>query len=563
MWTGFLTVRGDSAMCEVVGDLRMIQTRCFRLWGLSILLVIMCFSTTGVVNAESVGLVDAVKRMDAAAGRTLLDQGVAVNRPTADGSTALHWAVHRGDLELVDILLKAGADVSAANRYAVEPLSLAALNGDRVVIERLLDAGADANTTLPEGETVLMTVARTGEVAAIRALVAAGANVNARDDVHGQSALMWAAAKGHARAIHVLIEAGGDVHARTEIPVVAPVGYRSLFSITSPTGFTPLIFAVRHGHLEATRALLDAGADPNDVLSDGQSVLVVAAANANWEAANYLLDRGADPNLAAAGWNALHQTVRTRRMNVGFGAPGPISSGSVDSIDVIKKLLDHGAHVNARMTRNGMKDGQRNRLNRLGATAFFLAAKVTDVEAMKVLIDGGADPMIPSVENTTALMVAAGLDIWNPGEDGGSLPGQEEEVLEAVKMCVELGHDVNAVNDLGETALHGAAFRGANIVVEYLVEQGATLDPKDQNGWTPWAIANGFSYSDFYKAQKHTAELLVQYLEEKNLPTGEPIPGSVCFDCLQTRLDQAQAVRERDKRLEDEFRATLSRRAVR
>ena len=190
MWTGFLTVRGDSAMCEVVGDLRMIQTRCFRLWGLSILLVIMCFSTTGVVNAESVGLVDAVKRMDAAAVRALLDQGVAVNRPTADGSTALHWAVHRGDLELVDILLKAGADVSAANRYAVEPLSLAALNGDRVVIERLLDAGADANTTLPEGETVLMTVARTGEVAAIRALVAAGANVNARDDVHGQSALM-------------------------------------------------------------------------------------------------------------------------------------------------------------------------------------------------------------------------------------------------------------------------------------------------------------------------------------------------------------------------------------
>lgn len=541
----------------------MTRKRRYRLWGLSVLLGMSCLSTTGLLNAEGVGLVDAVKRVDAAAVRTLLDQGVAVNETTADGSTALHWAVHRGNLELVDMLLDAGADVAAANRYAVEPLSLAAINGDAGVIERLLAAGADANTTLPEGETVLLTVARTGEVAAIRVLVAAGANVNARDDVHGQSALMWAAARGHARAIHVLAEAGGDIHARTEIPAPPPVGYRSLFAVTSPTGFTPLVFAVRQGHLEATRALLDAGADPNDVLSDGQSVLVVSAANANWEVAGYLLDRGADPNLAAAGWNALHQTVRTRRMNVGFGAPGPIPSGSVDSIDVIKKLLSHGVDVNARMTRNGMKDGQRNRLNRLGATAFFLASKVTDVEAMKALIDGGADPMIPSVENTTALMVAAGLDIWNPGEDGGSLPGQEEEVLEAVKMCVELGHDVNAVNDLGETALHGAAFRGANIVVEYLVEQGAALDAKDQNGWTPWAIANGFSYSDFYKAQKHTAELLAQYLAEKNLPTGESIPGSVCFDCLQTRLDQAQAVRERDKRLEDEFGAVLSHRAGR
>ena len=138
-------------------------------------------------------------------------------------------------------------------------------------------------------------------------------------------------------------------------------------------------------------------------------------------------------------------------------------------------------------------------------------------------------------------MVAAGLDIWNPGEDGGSLPGQEEEVLEAVRMCVELGNDVNAANDLQETALHGAAFRGANIVVEYLVEQGARLDARDQNGWIPWAVAYGFSYSDFYKAQRHTAALLAEYMEARGISTdGETIPGSVCFDCLQTRRDQSQ-----------------------
>ena len=268
------------------------------------------------------------------------------------------------------------------------------------------------------------------------------------------------------------------------------------------------------------------------------------------------MDQGADPNAAEAGWNALHQTVRTRRMNVGFGTPGPITAGTVDSIDVIDKLITKGVDVNARMTKNGIRDGQRNRLNRLGATAFFLAAKITDVEAMKVLVAAGADANIPSAEHTTPLMVAAGLDIWNPGEDGGSLPGQEEEVLEAVRMCVELGNDVNAVNDLQETALHGAAFRGANIVVDYLVEQGAKLDARDQNGWIPWAVAYGFSYSDFYKAQRHTAALLAEYMEARGISTdGEVIPGSVCFDCLQTRRDQSQAVRDRDERMEAEFAA--------
>ena len=534
----------------------MRSTRVDRSWLVAVALAVVGLSHTVFTAAGDTVLVEAVKNLDGETVRELLAQGVDVNATTADGATALHWAVHRDDLGLVDLLIEAGTRVSTANRYGVEPLSLAAINGDTAIIERLLGAGADPNTTLPGGETVLMTASRTGDPSSIRALVAHGAEVNVRDDVHGQTALMWAAAKGHAQAIHVLAEVGGDVNARTESPP-RPPRRRTLFVTASPTGFTPLIFAVRQGHLDATRVLLDAGADVNDTLSDGQSALVVAAANANWEVADYLLDRGADPNMAGAGWNALHQTVRTRRMNVGFGAPGPIPSGRVDSIDVIRKMLANGVDVNTQMTRNGMKDGQRNRLNRLGATAFFLAAKVTDVEAMTALIEGGADPLIPSAEQTTALMVAAGLDIWNPGEDGGSLGGQEEEVLEAVRMCVELGHDVNAANGLGETALHGAAFRGTNIVVEYLVEQGATVDAKDRNGWTPWAIANGFSYSDFYKAQKHTAELLARYLEERGLPTGDPIPGSVCFDCLQTRLDQARAVRERDKRMEAEFAATL------
>ena len=218
-------------------------------------------------------------------------------------------------------------------------------------------------------------------------------------------------------------------------------------------------------------------------------------------------------------------------------------------------MIAHGVDVNARMTTNGMKDGQRNRLNRLGSTPFLLASKVTDVEAMRVLLDAGADPLMPNADGTTPLMVASGLAIWNPGEDGGSLGGQEEEVLEAVRMLVELGNEVNATNYRGETALHGAAFRGANIVVEYLVEQGADLEARTfEHGWTPLAIANGLSYSDFYKLQIHTAKLLTELMEARGLSTDDHfVDGSVCYDCLQTRSDQIKAWMEREERMEALF----------
>ena len=504
-------------------------------------------------------LLAAVKAADVDTVRSLVDQGVDVNQTAPDGATALHWAVHRNDAGLVDLLLEAGADVSAKNRYGVQPISLAAENGNANILEALLEAGANPNAALPEGETVLMTAARTGNAAAIRVLLVRGADPNLRDSFRGQTALMWAAARNNADAVHALAELGADVDAKTETAERPPNGNR-LFYAPPPTGFTALLFAARSGHIDAVRVLLAAGADVNDTLSDGQSALVVAVANANWELADYLLDRGADPNLAGAGWNALHQLVRTRRMNTGFGFPGPIPSGSVDSIDVLKRMIAVGGNVNARMTTNGMKDGQRNRLNRLGATPFFLAAKVTDTEAMRVLLGAGADATIPSADGTTPLMVASGVAIWNPGEDGGSLPGQEDEVLEAVKLCLAHGNDIDAANYRGMTALHGAAFRGANNVAEYLVEQGADLNARTELGYSPLAIADGFSYSDFYKAQKHTAALLRQIMEERGIPTdgeGHAIPGTLCFDCLQTRRDQIEDRVAWEAELEAEFRAQL------
>ncbi|MCY4633512.1 MAG: ankyrin repeat domain-containing protein [Acidobacteria bacterium] len=504
--------------------------------------------------ADDPPLVAAAEAGDVAAVRDLLAAGAGVDAASVDGATALHWAVHRDLPELVRLLLDSGADVSAANRYGVQPIALAATNGSAAVLRRLLDAGADPNAAMPGGETALMTAARAGPPDAVRVLLAAGADPNARDDLGGQTAVMWAAARNNAPAVHVLAELGADLHLRTAGPPPPPS--RSYFRSPEPTSFTALLFAVRAGAIDAVRALLDAGADVDDRLSDGQSALVVAAANAHWELADYLLDRGADPNLAGAGWNALHQTVRTRRPNPSGGLAGPIPTGRVDSIDVVRKLIARGVDVNARMMTNGMKDGQRSRLNRLGATAFFLAAKNTDVEAMRVLIAAGADPLIPSADGTTPLMVATGIAIFIPGEDGGSLPGQEDEVFEAVRMCVELGTDVNVTNFRDETALHGAAFRGVNRIVEYLVEQGAALDARTVEGWTPLAIANGLSYSDFFKAQAHTADLIRELMADRGLSIeGHVVDPLVCLDCYQTRPDQVRDAIERDRRMAAELAA--------
>ena len=505
------------------------------------------------LQPPDVPLVDAVRRGDANAVRDLLESGVEVDATTADGATALLWAVHTGQPELVALLLEAGADVDISNRYGVGPAHLAAENGNAAILERLLLAGVDPNLTLRGGETLLMTAARTGDPETVRTLLAHGADPNPRETTQGQTALMWAAANNNAAALRLLAESGAEINAKTDNP---SRGRGSTFASPSPTGFSALMFAVRAGHIDATRVLLDADADVNDTVSDGESALVVAAANANWELAAYLLDRGADATHAEGGWNALHQTVRTRRMNLAFGTPGPFSSGTLDSIDLIRKLLDAGVDVNARMTRNGMRDGQRNRFNRLGATAFMLAAKVTDVEAMRLLLAAGADPTIPTADGTTSLMVAAGLHIWNPGEDGGSFTGQEQEVLEAVRICLEGGNDVNARNYRGETALHGVGFRGVYIVLDYLVLQGADLQALTEDGWSPLAIARGLSYTDFYKAQVHTAARLEEMMHSRELDTegdAHRVPGSVCYDCLQTRSDQVLAVAMRDEWMEANF----------
>lgn len=465
----------------------MMLVKRFGLYAMALLL-----STVSLRGAGPDALIaDAAERMDRTRIRALLQQRADVNTPQVDGMTALHWAAYQDDLETEELLVRAGANVKAANRYGVTPLSLACTNGNGAMVELLLKAGADPNTALPGGETVLMTAARAGKLAPVKSLLIRGAAVDNRDDRRGQTALMWAAADGHVEVVKELIEAGADVRLRL------------------PSGFTPLLFAVREGRTGVVRVLLKAGADVNETVPAeagrrrgyggrlppaGASALLLAVMNAHYELAAHLLDAGADPNAALPGYTALHAITSVRKPGVGDNDPAPEGSGTMNSIELVKKLVAQGADVNARMTKRASL--ANTRLKEAGATPFLLAALTADAELMRTLAALGADPFIPNVEHSTPLMVAAGLATRSPGEDAGT----ESEVLEAVQAALDLGADVNAVDINGETAMHGAAYKNLPKVVKLLASKGAKIDIWNRNdtfGWTPLAIAVGYRFGNF------------------------------------------------------------------
>lgn len=469
-------------------------------------------------------LLDAVKKADKAAVRTLLRQRVDVNISEPDGATALHWAAQQNDLETADLLIRAGANAKAANVFGVTPLWVACTNGNAAMIERLLNAGADPNAAVGEGETALMTAARTGNVDAVKVLVAHGADVHAK--LNDQTALMWAAAEGHTAVVTALVDFGASLADRTGVPRMPPPAppaapgapARRDVTASPPTppaptrGFTPFLFAVRAGRMDVVKALLEKGVNINETLPDGSGAVVLAATNAHYELAIYLVDHGADPNGAANGWSALHAVTWVRRPNFGFNPPAAVTTGNMDSLSFVKALVARGANVNARMTAEP-KTGYRNALNRIGATPLMMAARLADAPLMRVLVALGADPSITNADRTTVMMVASGVGIHSPGED----PGTEEEQLECAKVALELGGDVNAVDDNGDTALHGAAYRGGPSIAQFLYDHGArTFDVKNESGWTPLRIAEGVFRTATYKESPPTAALLRQLMAHQS-----------------------------------------------
>ncbi|HUG19346.1 MAG TPA: ankyrin repeat domain-containing protein [Planctomycetaceae bacterium] len=430
-------------------------------------------------------LADAVKKQDWKNARALLDQEIHVNSAQADGMTALHWSVYHDHVEMVQRLLDAGANVNTENRYGVRALSIGCLNGHGEIVELLLKQGADPNHPLRGGETPLMTASRTGKPGPVQALLAHGAKVNAKER-RGQTALMWAAAEGNVEAIDLLLKAGAD------------------FKTPLKSGFTPLFFAVREGRTDAVFRLLAAGLDLNDTMqiergsgggpSAGTSPLILAVENGHLELAAKLLEAGGDPNDKRTGYTPLHAITWVRKPLRGDGDPPPIGSGKVSSLEFVRILVKHGAEINIRHGKHSAGNGQ---LNKTDATPFLLAAETGDIPLLKLLVELGADPKLTNKDNCTPLLAASGVGVLGNGDESA---GTEEEAIAAVKLLLELGADINAIDDRGNSAMHGAAFKSWTKLVQFLADHGADVDvwnTKNKFGWTPLLIAQGHRPGNF------------------------------------------------------------------
>ena len=492
--------------------------------------VALLLAASPAVAADS-SLAAAARARDWEGVRALVKEAVEVNAALVDGMTALHWASLHDELEMARLLVATGADANAANRYGVTPLTLACTNGNGALVELLLDAGADPNAALPGGETALMTAARTGRVGPVKALLAHGADVHGK--VHGmgrregaganafnyrindpgifdfetkaeQTALIWAAAEGHAEVVAELLAAGAD------------------FQTTLASGFTPLLFAVRNGHLEVVKTLVKAGADVNQQiepesdwrhmgyrarLRPGATALHVAVENGHFELGAYLLAAGTDPNATdRVGYTALHAVTNARRIAPGDADPPPQPTGNMTSLEFVRKLADHGANLDARLTGPGLINlGAAV----LGPTAFLAAAQTADLEFMQTLVDLGADPLLTDGINRTALMLV------------GARTGSEAEVLQAIDLLLDLGVAIDAIDKNGETAMHAAAYRDRSEPIKHLATRGASVEVwnrKNKQGSTPLAIAAGYRGPRSFRPQPKAEAAIREVMAAAGIP---------------------------------------------
>jgi ankyrin repeat protein len=459
-----------------------------RLWrGAQVLRLLLVSGFAAVLASAETSesrLVEAARQQNQKAVRALVSQKSDVNARSSDGSTALLWLAHWNDAETADLLVRAGADANAANDFHVTPLSEACTNGNGGLVRLLLKAGAKPNTAIATGETPLMTCARSGSVDAVRMLVEYGAAVNGRESTQNQTALMWAAAEKHPDVVQALIEAHADL------------------KTASKQGFTAIHFAARVGDLESVKLLLAAGVDINlqtqssegevgrGATGSGYTPLLVATMRAQVGVALYLLDHGADPNIAAAGLMPLHWAGTSWEgfaSNPVYGFEDPMS-GIPDrqaKLRLVRALLAHGANVNARMTKRP-PNFATGYTDSVGATPFLLAASVDDLEIMRILLEAGADPKIPTATNATAIMAATGLN-HGIGEDLLT----EAQATEAVKLLLDLGVNPRGETTFGENALFGPAYRGWNHLLAQLIDLGVNVNAVSKAGVTPWLAANG------------------------------------------------------------------------
>ena len=481
-------------------------------------------------------LVQAAAQADVQLVRQLLAGRADVNAADGNGTSPLHWAVWADDPATVDELVRAGASVTAVNAFGVTPIYTAAERGNATIIRRLIASGAKANGTDRSGDTILMAAVRSGSLDAVTALVEAGADVNAADPQLGHTVLMWAVRSDSASIARLLLARGASLEARTRTgakPAARPPGagggshgvgiVRSGVppqgeQLPTPGGMTPLLFAARDGSLEAARVLIDAGANLNATDPNGMTPLMMAITNGQIRVAQLLVDKGAD--VRAADWygrTPLWAAVEIRNLDMRSGA----TDNGIDrdgAMRLITSILDKGVDVNARVKefppqrRHLLPLASLEWVDFTGQTAFIRAAQSADVPLMKLLLSKGADPALTTFNGTSALMAAAGVN-WVVGQTYSESPARW---LEAVQLCLELGLDVNAVNEMGLAAVHGAANRGSDDIIELLARRGARLDVADKQGRTPYTWAEGvFLATNSPVAKPSTMALIKRLASER------------------------------------------------
>jgi ankyrin repeat protein len=459
-----------------------------------------------------------------------------VNAQGPDGSTALLWAAHRGDVAEVKRLIAAGANISLGNRYGATPMSEAAVQGVTEILKLLLAAGADVNSPSPEGQTALMLVARTGKLDAAKLLLDHGAQIDAKEQWAGQTALIWAAAESQPQMVKLLLEHHADPNMRS----VVRDWQRKVTAEGRPKdmhrgGFTPLLYAARESCIECARLLLEHGADINLPDPDGRTALVLTLLNFHWDFAKFLIGKGADVNA----WDFWGEAP----LYVAVDLSSPQRTGRIDlpaiesttGQEIIALLLKSGANPNVQLKlrppyRQAVLDRNQAPIFTTGATPLIRAARGADLPTIKLLLAHGALVDLANVNNVTPLLAAAGAGRGMTIVDGHLV--DEQETIETVKLLKESGADVSAVAKNGETALHSAALRGWSDLVKVLSGYGAKLDAQAvQAGLTPVDFAMGRFQPGFLETKPvphpDTAALLRSLgakLEHPDLPPWPGVP---------------------------------------
>ena len=496
-----------------------------------VMATLMAFATPAGGDAN---LAEAAMHRDMVAVRSLLNQKADANAPGKDGTPALHWVVRVDDLETARLSIQGGANVKFADRYGVTPIYLAASNGNAAMLKLLLDSGADANTVDPTGETTLMTAAKVGDLESVRVLLDRGAKVDATDPTFHQTAMMVAIRENRPEVVRLLVQRGANVNAQTRtgetpgwvLPNSVP-GFGHGIGIVRgglpdrgsryfiPGGLTPLLYAARDGRLDAAKTLVDAGANLEMADPNGITPLLMAISNDQVPTARFLIEKGAKINVSDwYGRTPLWTAVEVRNMDFDNGSfENGVERGPV--LDLIKLLLDKGADPNVR-TKESIPirrfmlrtTGTLEWVDFTGQTPFLRAAYAGDLTVMRLLLDHGADPKIATFGGTTPLMAAAGVNwVVDQTYDEG-----QKNLLDAVKLCFELGMSVNDANSMGITALMGAANRGSDEIIEWLVSKGARLDVKDKEGRTALNWAEGVFLATHPGKAKPTSMGLIKKL---------------------------------------------------